>query len=78
MIHVNTHEAKSKLSALLAAVETRGEWVRICRNGKAVADLRPVFRSVDPLQGSQVLQGVEFLEDPVKPLAPEDWPPEAR
>ena len=48
MITVNTHEAKTKLSSLLAAVEERGEAVVICRNGKPVAELRaipPVTRS---------------------------------
>lgn len=37
MIRVNTHEAKLRLSALLAAVEKKGERVLICRNGKPVA-----------------------------------------
>jgi len=41
MITVNTHEAKTTLSTLLAAVEERGENVIICRNGKPVA--RPSF-----------------------------------
>jgi antitoxin (DNA-binding transcriptional repressor) of toxin-antitoxin stability system len=78
MINVNTHEAKSKLSALLAAVEQRGEWVRICRNGKPVADLRPVVRSADPLRVNPELAGVEFVEDPCLPLSPDDWPEESR
>lgn len=38
MITVNTHEAKSKLSKLLAAVEQKGEVGLICRNGKVVAE----------------------------------------
>src|SRR5437763_13396892 len=40
MIMVNTHEAKSKLSALLAAIEEKGEVVVICRNGKPVAEMK--------------------------------------
>lgn len=77
MIRVNTHEAKTKLSALLAAVEERGEWIRICRNGKPVADLRPVARASDPLQIDPELKGVEFREDPMLPIPPEDWPQES-
>ena len=78
MITVNTHEAKTKLSALLAAVEERGEWVRICRNGKPVADLRPATRSTDPLLVDPRLAGIQFAEDPSLPLRPEDWCEEGR
>jgi antitoxin (DNA-binding transcriptional repressor) of toxin-antitoxin stability system len=78
MRSVNTHEAKSKLSALLAAVEERGEWVRICRNGKPIADLRPVSRAADPLRTNPQLSGVIFCEDPAQPLSEQDWPEEAR
>jgi antitoxin (DNA-binding transcriptional repressor) of toxin-antitoxin stability system len=74
MIKVNTHEAKTRLSALLAMVEERGVWVRICRNGKPVADLRPVARGIDPLQQHPELMGIQFNEDPILPLAEEDWP----
>ena len=74
MIIVNTHEAKTRLSALLAAVEERGELVRICRNGKPVAELRPIRSARDPFRQDPRLTGVEFLEDPTAPLRPEDWP----
>ena len=74
MITVNTHEAKTRLSALLAAVEERGEWVRICRNGKPVADLRPVAATTDPLRTNPALAGVKFFEDPTLPLELNDWP----
>lgn len=74
MIKVNTHEAKTRLSALLAAVEERGEWVRICRNGRPVADLRPVGPAKDPLRTNPRLARVRFHEDPVRPLSAEDWP----
>jgi prevent-host-death family protein len=46
MLSVNTHEAKSRLSELLARVETNQETVVICRNGKPVAELIP-WRPVD-------------------------------
>jgi antitoxin (DNA-binding transcriptional repressor) of toxin-antitoxin stability system len=73
VIRVNTQEAKTRLSALLAAVE-RGETVVICRNGAPIAELRRVLRVADPLAQSPRLQGVVFHEDPSAPLRPEDWP----
>jgi len=74
VIIVNTHEAKTRLSSLLAAVEERGESVRICRNGKPVADLRPVAAVKDPLEHHSELGGIRFHEDPSLPLSPDDWP----
>lgn len=73
MIQVNTHEAKARLSALLAAVEG-GETVVICRSGHPVAELRPWSAGRDPLARDPVLARVRFREDPTAPLAPEDWP----
>ena len=73
MITVNTHEAKTRLSELLEAVE-RGERVTICRNGKPVAELRPVDKKNDPLRRDPTLARVKFREDPTLPLRPEDWP----
>lgn len=78
MIHVNTHEAKSKLSSLLRAVEERGEWVRICRNGTPIADLRPVAVVHDPLVQHTDLARVEFVDDPIQPLSDDEWPIKAR
>jgi antitoxin (DNA-binding transcriptional repressor) of toxin-antitoxin stability system len=74
MIAVNTHEAKSRLSSLLARVEEHGEVVVICRNGKPVAELRQLPPTVDPLTVHPELSSIEFLGDPVAPLEPEDWP----
>ena len=74
MIVVNTHEAKTRLSALLATVEEEGERVVICRNGKPVAELRPLRRAPDPLRVDPRLADVEFREDASAPLDPEDWP----
>jgi len=51
LIEVNTHEAKSQLSRLIAAVKTKHEQVRICRNGKPVALLISVDAvKSDPLK----------------------------
>ena len=78
MISVNTHEAKTRLSALLAAVEQQGECVRICRNGEPIAELRPIPRVEDPLRLHPELSNVEFASDPTLPLEAGDWPEEAR
>ncbi len=78
MLTVNIHEAKTQWSALLAAVEEKGEWVRICRNGKPIADLRPVAKADDPLARHAELSQIQFAEDPSVPLIAEDWPEEAR
>ena len=75
MMIVNTHEAKTRLSELLRLIEERGERVRICRNGRPVADMGPVRNQVaDPLVRNPRLEGVVFKEDPMSPLSEEDWP----
>lgn len=74
MVAVNTHEAKTRLSALLALVEEQGEVVLICRNGKPVAELRPLAGSPDPLRVHPELSKVVFREDPSLPLELGDWP----
>ena len=74
MIVVNTHEAKTRLSELLRAIEERGERVRVCRNGKPIAEMGPVPVAVaDPLAVDPRLANVEFREDPMAPLSDEDW-----
>ena len=81
MIRVNTHEAKSQLSALLAAVEERGETVVICRNHKPVAELRALsVASKAFLPPHPDLQPVSMSRDfdPAAPLSEADWPTEAR
>lgn len=78
MISVNTHEAKSKLSALLAVVEERGERIRICRNGKPIAELVPIPTVRDPLVPHPELSKIEFLADPTAPLDEAEWPEEFR
>lgn len=73
MISVNIYEAKTNLSSLIGRVEEGGERVLICRNGKPVAELRPVEKTVDPLDTDPEL-AVVFHRDPALPLDPEDWP----
>jgi len=78
MVMVNTHEAKTQLSSLLARVEDQGETILICRNGKPVAELRPLPAFPDPLQTHPEISQIRFHEDPMAPLDPEDWPEDAR
>ena len=77
MIVVNTHEAKTRLSALLAAVE-EGEVVRICRSGKPVAELRRLRPTRDPFRPHPTLSKGQILYDPTEPASEEDWPEENR
>lgn len=78
IITVNTHEAKTTLSKLLLLVEGKGVTVRICRNGKPVADLQPVVVVKDPLEQNPKLAAVTFKEDPILPLDKQDWPTSLR
>ena len=75
MIRVNTHEAKTRLSALIAQVEEAGEEVTICRNGKPVARLVAIVETLpDPLGHDPRLGPVVFHEDPCAPLDEDAWP----
>jgi prevent-host-death family protein len=77
MLTVNTHEAKSKLSKLLAAVEERGEVVVICRNGKPVAELKAIQPSMErPGPDPELRVGLHY--DPTEPLTEAEWPAEYR
>jgi antitoxin (DNA-binding transcriptional repressor) of toxin-antitoxin stability system len=76
MRSVNTHQAKTQLSRLLADVENKGETIVLCRNGKPVAELRPFQSSRSPLRRNVRLAKVKFREDPSLPLDPADWPPD--
>jgi antitoxin (DNA-binding transcriptional repressor) of toxin-antitoxin stability system len=48
--------------------------VLICRNGRPVAELRPLPRAKDPLRVHPELSRIQFHTDPAAPLDPEDWP----
>lgn len=80
MITVNTHEAKTRMSQLLAAVGEKNETVLICRNGKPIARLiAAADEGIDPLEPHSELK-VTFAPgfDPVAPAEDADWPDEAR
>ena len=77
MVVVNTHEAKTRLSELLRLVEERHERVRVCQNGRPVAEIGPIPASGrNPLERSPRLGRILFRDDPTAPLSEEDWPTE--
>lgn len=63
MITVNTHEAKTNLSSLLAQIEENHETIRVCRNGKPIADIIPIKKALDPLKQHKKLMGVKIKYD---------------
>lgn len=81
MIQVNTHEAKTRLSALLVAVEERGEIVVICRNNKAIAELRSIAPRREDLLAANADLKPTFVSqtfDPVAGVPAADWPESSR
>lgn len=81
MIRVNMHEAKTRLSELVRAVEERNEVVVLCRDGKAVAEIR---RRPGRRAGRRLAPDGRFAVTfapgyaPAEPLADEEWPLGAR
>lgn len=73
MRSLNVHEAKTTLSAVLAEIEATGEVFLICRNGRPIAELRPVAGRRGRLATRPDTAAVAFVDDPTAPLAPEDW-----
>lgn len=75
------HEAKTRLSELVATVEKGGDVVVLCRNGKPVAELRPVRRqSGARLKTNRDLKPLWVAPDfdPTAPASEEEWPEDAR
>jgi prevent-host-death family protein len=81
MITANMHEAKTRLSQLVKAVEERGETVILQRNGKPVARIvaaeeAPIRRDLTPDPRFAVQLAPDY--DPAEPLSDEEWPPDCR
>ena len=82
VITVNMHEAKTRLSELVKAVEAHGETVILCRNGSRVAEIRAVKRKrvdrmrilPDPALRVELVPGY----DPAEPLSEGEWPLDSR
>ncbi len=74
---VNMHEAKTRLSELVKAVETRNEVIVLCRNGREVAEIRrrSSSRRARTLAADARFR-VEFAPGyrPTEPLADDEWP----
>jgi len=85
MINVNIHEAKTNLSALVRAVEERGETVILQRHGKPVAEIHAYGSRGDAGGSTRDLKPDPALMPrlaegyaPAEPLAADEWPPELR
>jgi len=85
MINVNMHEAKTRLSELVKAVEERGETVILQRHGRPVAEIHAYgsrggsssdVRDLSPDPALQPVLGPGY--DPAEPLDNDEWPPELR
>jgi antitoxin (DNA-binding transcriptional repressor) of toxin-antitoxin stability system len=81
MITVNMHEAKTRLSELVRAVEERNEVVVLCRDGQEVAEIRrrPRRRRMRDLTPDPRFR-VEFAPGyrPNEPLDADEWPEDLR
>jgi antitoxin (DNA-binding transcriptional repressor) of toxin-antitoxin stability system len=76
MITVNMHEAKTRLSELVKAVEERNETVVLCRDGRAVAEIRRVKKRAARSLTPDPRFRVELARDyhPAEPLTDDEWP----
>ena len=77
MITVNMHEAKTRLSELVKAVEERNETVVLCRDGRAVAEIRRrahkgTRRNLTPDPRFRVKRAPGY--DPAEGLTDDEWP----
>ena len=81
VITVNMHEAKTRLSELVKAVEERNETVVLCRDGRPVAEIRRrgtqrATRRLTPDPRFQVVLTPGY--DPAEPLTDDEWPDASR
>lgn len=70
---LNVHEAKTRLSAVLAEIEAAGESFLVCRHGKPVAELIP-HRKPNRLKPHPVMRKIKIKYDPTEPLGENEWP----
>jgi antitoxin (DNA-binding transcriptional repressor) of toxin-antitoxin stability system len=81
MITVNMHEAKTRLSELVKAVEEANETVVLCRDGREVAEIRRrvkrrAVRNLTPDPRFRVRQTPGYRPD--EPLTEDEWPETSR
>jgi len=72
MRQLNVHEAKTNLSAVLMAVEQKGETFLICRNGKPIAELVP-HKKINRLAYHPFLSNIQINYNPVEDVSDEEW-----
>lgn len=84
MIRVNMHEAKTRLSELVKAVEERGETVILQRHGRPVAEIL-AYAGDDEVGAARNLAPDPALKpalapgfDPSEPLSDAEWPADLR
>lgn len=71
------HEAKTRLSELVKAVEERNETVVLCRDGREVAEIR---RRITRRRRRDLTPETRFRVEyapgyrPTEPLADDEWP----
>ena len=82
MITVNMHDAKTRLSELVKAVEERNETVVLCRDGEEVAEIRRRAKRRRPVRDltPDPRLRVKFAPgyDPTEPLSEDEWPADLR
>lgn len=79
MITVNMHDAKTRFSALLAAVEKGNETILVCRNGHPVAEIHAVEKAAKSgLPAPKPARAPVLKYDPAEPLSEDEWPGEYR
>lgn len=71
MTTVNIHEAKTKLSSLLAMVESKNEHITICRAGEPIAEIIP-YRKRKRSSVKTSLKPLKISGDLTAPIS-EDW-----
>jgi prevent-host-death family protein len=74
---VNIHDAKTRLSSLLAEIEKSGKRIVICRNGEPIADLVP-HRDEVSMAPDRKLGAIKIKYDPTEEASEADWPPDVR
>jgi antitoxin (DNA-binding transcriptional repressor) of toxin-antitoxin stability system len=81
MITVNMHDAKTRLSELVKAVEERNEVVVLCRDGAEVAEIRRRSRRRRARNlAPHARFNVKFARNynPAEPLSDDEWPSGSR
>lgn len=71
---MQSYEAKTRLSQIVAHVEESAEAYVVYRNGKPVADIIPHLDQKARLEPLQELLGAQYVGDPCEGVSEDDWP----